>query len=302
MAVDDELEQAHSLRLDGPVSASYSMGTSGRAKGRPWQNPFAERLIGSIRRDRRLERGRYVEPAKLVPERDDVSDDGDQRWPEVEGRLWVGEVAERASHRLLSLRCAPADQRHGGARRPATGDKRGGDPRQAPRAHEDHQGVDRRRQARPVDVRRAPRRVFVAGHDGERRGEPAVRERNAGVRGDGDGSTDAGDHLEGDRRRRESLGFLAAPSKDEGIAALEPHHTTTTTRMSDEERVDVFLGQAVTLREDIRSEEHTSELQSPCNLVCRLLLEKKKKNTSPVKSPTDRDRVGHHGERIAAST
>src|SRR5205807_7619535 len=30
-----------------------------------------------------------------------------------------------------------------------------------------------------------------------------------------------------------------------------------------------------------RSEEHTSELQSPCNLVCRLLLEKKKK-TVPV--------------------
>src|SRR2546426_7842460 len=27
-----------------------------------------------------------------------------------------------------------------------------------------------------------------------------------------------------------------------------------------------------------RSEEHTSELQSPCNLVCRLLLEKKNKN------------------------
>src|SRR5256885_7104466 len=28
-----------------------------------------------------------------------------------------------------------------------------------------------------------------------------------------------------------------------------------------------------------RSEEHTSELQSPCNLVCRLLLEKKKNST-----------------------
>src|SRR5256885_3131434 len=28
-----------------------------------------------------------------------------------------------------------------------------------------------------------------------------------------------------------------------------------------------------------RSEEHTSELQSPCNLVCRLLLEKKKQQT-----------------------
>src|SRR5205807_9812496 len=34
---------------------------------------------------------------------------------------------------------------------------------------------------------------------------------------------------------------------------------------------------------DERSEEHTSELQSPCNLVCRLLLEKKKKkkDTTP---------------------
>src|SRR6478735_12408952 len=30
-------------------------------------------------------------------------------------------------------------------------------------------------------------------------------------------------------------------------------------------------------RPSSRSEEHTSELQSPCNLVCRLLLEKKKK-------------------------
>src|SRR5256885_11645627 len=30
----------------------------------------------------------------------------------------------------------------------------------------------------------------------------------------------------------------------------------------------------------LRSEEHTSELQSPCNLVCRLLLEKKKKVSS----------------------
>src|ERR1022692_5052718 len=32
--------------------------------------------------------------------------------------------------------------------------------------------------------------------------------------------------------------------------------------------------------EAARSEEHTSELQSPCNLVCRLLLEKKKKENN----------------------
>src|SRR2546426_8578112 len=33
-----------------------------------------------------------------------------------------------------------------------------------------------------------------------------------------------------------------------------------------------------------RSEEHTSELQSPCNLVCRLLLEKKKKTKMSTNS------------------
>src|SRR5256885_12275321 len=38
-----------------------------------------------------------------------------------------------------------------------------------------------------------------------------------------------------------------------------------------------------------RSEEHTSELQSPCNLVCRLLLEKKKKY-----DVDSRRQSGHH--------
>src|SRR2546426_7451476 len=37
---------------------------------------------------------------------------------------------------------------------------------------------------------------------------------------------------------------------------------------------------------EVRSEEHTSELQSPCNLVCRLLLEKKKK-----KNEKSRDQI-----------
>src|SRR5688500_19854616 len=44
--------------------------------------------------------------------------------------------------------------------------------------------------------------------------------------------------------------------------------------------VDGAVGRAVGPAAEIpgqRSEEHTSELQSPCNLVCRLLLEKKKK-------------------------
>src|SRR2546426_4756260 len=39
---------------------------------------------------------------------------------------------------------------------------------------------------------------------------------------------------------------------------------------------------------DRRSEEHTSELQSPCNLVCRLLLEKKKIGTIEAAISTNR--------------
>src|SRR2546426_3760976 len=47
--------------------------------------------------------------------------------------------------------------------------------------------------------------------------------------------------------------------------------------------VDVLLHDLVAvLTQYRRSEEHTSELQSPCNLVCRLLLEKKKKNKNYV--------------------
>src|SRR6266850_6577860 len=38
-------------------------------------------------------------------------------------------------------------------------------------------------------------------------------------------------------------------------------------------------------RRPSRSEEHTSELQSPCNLVCRLLLEKKKKHAKSLSQP-----------------
>src|SRR2546430_6427855 len=44
-------------------------------------------------------------------------------------------------------------------------------------------------------------------------------------------------------------------------------------------RVIVFLGRSAGVADDdevVRSEEHTSELQSQSNLVCRLLLEKKK--------------------------
>src|SRR2546427_3935313 len=47
-------------------------------------------------------------------------------------------------------------------------------------------------------------------------------------------------------------------------------------------------------RGSVRSEEHTSELQSQSNLVCRLLLEKKKKKkTKPTTAPTAEHRSPH---------
>src|SRR2546426_7502149 len=61
-----------------------------------------------------------------------------------------------------------------------------------------------------------------------------------------------------------SNSLLAAEPSSESIRAVRVWPA------QDYTRVTVESGQ--------RSEEHTSELQSPCNLVCRLLLEKKKSN------------------------
>src|SRR2546430_3563844 len=51
-----------------------------------------------------------------------------------------------------------------------------------------------------------------------------------------------------------------------------------------------------------RSEEHTSELQSQSNLVCRLLLEKKKKRIKTKQGPLNRDTVLQARPGQAAAT
>src|SRR2546426_7988498 len=57
-----------------------------------------------------------------------------------------------------------------------------------------------------------------------------------------------------------------------GVSAFQIHFGSTDILTAGDE-LDVLVAM-----NPARSEEHTSELQSPCNLVCRLLLEKKKKN------------------------
>src|SRR5256885_11681352 len=53
------------------------------------------------------------------------------------------------------------------------------------------------------------------------------------------------------------------------------HALSNPTRRKVLERLSVSPATVSELAAPFRSEEHTSELQSPCNLVCRLLLEKK---------------------------
>src|SRR2546426_5821769 len=58
-------------------------------------------------------------------------------------------------------------------------------------------------------------------------------------------------------------------------------------KIASRERIRSSLWKAFSTSElsFLRSEEHTSELQSPCNLVCRLLLEKKKKQHNTSHTP-----------------
>src|SRR2546426_5435707 len=66
------------------------------------------------------------------------------------------------------------------------------------------------------------------------------------------------DLVQGRQPAGEALAELGEPLGDHALAGDAPH------------------GGHGALQLLLRSEEHTSELQSPCNLVCRLLLEKKK--------------------------
>src|SRR5256885_10762039 len=69
--------------------------------------------------------------------------------------------------------------------------------------------------------------------------------------------------------------FVIPPSPRVLVERLRKRRTETEAELS--QRIDIAIREVETAR---RSEEHTSELQSPCNLVCRLLLEKKKKQHS----------------------
>src|SRR2546426_7563573 len=69
---------------------------------------------------------------------------------------------------------------------------------------------------------------------------------------------------------------LFRSEKKEGIARLTINRPEKLNALDGRtmQEIDAAIGAAG--GDPTRSEEHTSELQSPCNIVCRLLLEKKK--------------------------
>src|SRR5256885_4357545 len=78
------------------------------------------------------------------------------------------------------------------------------------------------------------------------------------------------------RSERDDVIVVASVSAIYGLGDPELYRRRLVTAAVGEERGrDELLEALVAVQ--YRSEEHTSELQSPCNLVCRLLLEKKKK-------------------------
>src|SRR2546430_3422034 len=82
------------------------------------------------------------------------------------------------------------------------------------------------------------------------------------------------------RRPPRSIFFFNDTATTE-IYTLSLHDALPISHVDPGTHVVVRDGQAIGLEVDgVRSEEHTSELQSQSNLVCRLLLEKKKKRMS----------------------
>src|SRR5256885_3567379 len=67
----------------------------------------------------------------------------------------------------------------------------------------------------------------------------------------------------------------------ENFASLPTQRVVSSTASRPFDRDNVFAFNELRLR----SEEHTSELQSPCNLVCRLLLEKKNTGFPSLRQP-----------------
>src|SRR5256885_11727847 len=81
---------------------------------------------------------------------------------------------------------------------------------------------------------------------------------------------------------RSLIGLVRVRRHERDHGRVAPARRADDVRRLEDLRRVLRAGLPRPLRAGLRSEEHTSELQSPCNLVCRLLLEKKHETASVV--------------------
>src|SRR5262249_20817213 len=98
---------------------------------------------------------------------------------------------------------------------------------QLARRHEQYQGAAAQGDGIPMNGELALVRILVSREHCKRRGEVAMREWNAGIRGHGDRGGHARYDFEGNARSGKSGGLFGTPTEDERVAALEPNDDTT---------------------------------------------------------------------------
>src|SRR5260370_6184236 len=76
--------------------------------------------------------------------------------------------------------------------------------------------------------------------------------------------------------------FRSLPGGRPSTVARSPRAMSSAPTAACRSKSDCDLAAVASSKSDFRSEEHTSELQSHLNLVCRLLLEKKKYSTQTL--------------------
>ena len=188
--------------------------------------------------------GRILEPVQFSAQLHHVADDGDGGRRNFFFRRKLRNCRQRAGDGFLPAGRAAMDDGHRRFRRHAVRDERFRPVGEIVHAHQHDLGAGDFGDLFVAQRRGCVRRIAVAGEDREAGAMLAVRERNARVirrRHDG---RNAGHDFERDFFRRELLGFLAAATENERVAALEPHDGFALAGAGEHEFGELFLREA----------------------------------------------------------
>ena len=243
MRVLDDAPEFHEVggRLDADGGQLPGIG----AEGAQLPGEVAGLLAGARDDDAFSEKRTALEPVQLVAQGDDAADDADGGGFESARGDEFGDGAQRAGEGFLASGGGPSNEGDGRVRRRAVLDEFAGEEGHAAHAHEHDARARRAGELREVERAFLFVRVFVAGEDGELRAVVAVGDGNACIARAGDGGGDAVDDFKRAPGGVQFLRFLAAASKDKGIAAFEARDDFAGFYLFNEQRVDAVLRQRV---------------------------------------------------------